>query len=530
MTRFQSSACLVSFRGLSAPSWVLEGVRSGKIPGVCLFNFNVASREQLRDLSLSLRRAAADGGQPPPLIGIDQEGGQLAAVASATSLPGNMALAATGSVHLAYRSGRILGLELAALGCNLNFAPVLDLASQAESNVVGLRAFGDDPTTAAELGAAQVKGMQEAGVIACAKHFPGHGNTAVDSHLACPSVARSRAELEALELVPFDAAIAGGVGALMTAHVRYPALADEPATFSAQVMQGLLRQQLGFAGLVISDALDMHALDATPPAERAARTLAAGADLAMLGHLGEQEQIVSRLSEAGEELQAARERVWRVRTTLAADVPELATVDWEAHQREADEMARAAVAVLAAPGWRGRPPAPGERVTVIAVAAGNLTPAETAGAGENQVGEQVARHAGPNAAVAVVEVPYAPSSRDVERALAAAAGAGRVVFASVNAVTDARQRELFARLLAAGHRPLVIAQRNPLDADALPGAEAVACSFGRNPSQTDAAVAVLFGAAEATGALPVAHAGAARAASAGGAVGLAGTRGPGTPT
>lgn len=505
MKRAESAACLVSFRGLSAPAWVLEGVRSGRIAGVCLFGFNVGSLEQLRELSLSLRRAAADGGQPPPLIGIDQEGGQLAAVAQATSLPGNMALAAAGSARLAYRSGRNLGLELAALGCNLNFAPVLDLASQARSNVVGLRAFGDDPKVAAELGAAQIRGIQEAGVLACAKHFPGHGNTAEDSHLSCPSVERSRAELEALELAPFRAAIAAGVGALMTAHVRYPTLDDEPATFSSPWLNGLLRRQLGFTGLAISDALDMHALAAVPPHERAGRALAAGADLALLGHLSEQEDIVMRLSQAGDELSAARQRLKRVRRTLAVDVPELATVDWQAHQREADAMARAAVALVATPGWRPRPPSAGEKVVVIAVTAGNLTPAETAGSSENQVGEQVARHAGPDASVVQVELPYAPSRRDAERALAASAGADRVVFASVNAVTDAGQRRLFARLVAAGQRPLVVAQRNPLDADALAGADAVACSFGRNPCQTEAAVAVLFGAATATGVMPVAR-------------------------
>lgn len=494
-----SSACLVSFHGTEAPAWVLEGVRSGAIPGVCLFNFNVASLEQLRELSLSLRRAAEDGGQAVPLIGIDQEGGQLAAVAGATSLPGNMALGATGSVELAYRSGRILGLELAALGCNLNFAPVLDLASQGESNVVGLRAFGDDPAMAAELGAAQIRGMQEAGVLACAKHFPGHGNTAVDSHVSCPSVERSLAELEMLELPPFRRAIEAGVGSLMTAHVNYPALGPGPATFSPAVLRDLLRGRLGFDGLVITDALDMHALDDVHEEERAAIALAAGADLAMLGHLPNQERIVEELTRA--DLTAARARLMRMRSSLAREVPDLASVDWDAHALEAAAMARAAVALIASPGWRPRPIAGDERLVVISVSAGNLTPAETAGGSSSQVAAQVAlRHPVAEA----VDISYAPTAQQLDRAIAAASGADRVVFASVNAATDPRQQELFRRMLAAGHRPLVVAQRNPLDAEVLAGAEAVACSFGRNPSQTDAAVAALFGEFDATGRVPVA--------------------------
>ncbi len=493
-----SSACLVSFHGTEAPAWVLEGVRSGAIPGVCLFNFNVASLEQLRELTLSLRRAAADGGQSVPLIGIDQEGGQLAAIAGATSLPGNMALAATGSALYAYQSGRILGLELAALGCNLNFAPVLDLASQGESNVVGLRAFGDDPAVAAELGAAQIRGMQEAGVLACAKHFPGHGNTAADSHLSCPSVESSLAELEALELPPFRGAVAAGVGAVMTAHVSYPALGAGPATFSPAVLRDLLRRALGFTGLAITDALDMHALDDVPESERAAKALAAGADLAMLGHLPNQERIVADLTVA--DLPEARDRLARVRAALSTEVPAIADVDWDAHAAAAVAMARAAVALVAAPGWRPKPVTKGEKLVVITVSAGNLTPAETAG-GVGPIAAQVAKRC---PVAEALDISYAPSTQQIERAVAAASGADRVVFASVNAATDPRQQDLFRRLLAAGHRPLVVAQRNPLDAEVLAGAEAVACSFGRNPSQTDAAIAVLFGELVAGGRMPVA--------------------------
>src|SRR5690606_25268063 len=159
---------------------------------VCLFTYNFQDLIQFRALNESLLAAAKGGGQPPPLIGVDQEGGQLMAISGgATELPGNMAVGATRSTEFAAATGRILAAELLALGCNLNFAPVLDVASRPENPVVGLRAFGDDPDVVARLGVAMLRAMQEAGVLASAKHFPGHGNTTVDSHHAGASVERS---------------------------------------------------------------------------------------------------------------------------------------------------------------------------------------------------------------------------------------------------------------------------------------------------------------------------------------------------
>lgn len=506
------SHCLVSFRGHAAPRWVLEAIADGRVPGVCLFAFNFRDLEQFRELTRSLHDAASAGGQPPPLVGIDQEGGQLMAITGgATELPGNMALGATRSPVLARAAGRILGSELAALGVNLNFAPVLDIATQPANPVVGLRAFGDDPELVGELGAALVEGMQAEGVLACAKHFPGHGSTVTDSHHAGASVDRSLEELAALELRPFEAAFAVGLAAVMTAHVRYPQLADVPATFSAAVLRDLLRERLGFAGLVVTDALDMHALAEVPEELRARRAIEAGADLAVLGHLPGQQAIVEAL---GDSYPEAAERVRRARESLAGPRGHARAFEqsqakaprplvWPRHAAEARAMAQAAITVVGDESALPLRLEADQRLCLIVVTAGNLTPAETPVGVPGALVAQLARR---HAALDVFEFPFGAAEQAeavVGAALTACTAADAVVVATIDAAADPVQRRLVEVLAERGDAPLVLALRSPADAAVLPEARAVICSFGRREEQTDAAVAVLFGERAATGRLPL---------------------------
>ncbi len=496
------SHCLVSFRGLEAPAWVLEAISDGRVPGVCLFAFNFRDLGQFQALTASLHEAAREGGQPAPLVAIDQEGGQLMAVAGgATELPGNMALGATRSPALARAAGRILGAELSALGVNLNLAPVLDLATRPENPVVGLRSFGDDPDLVAALGAAMVEGMQGAGVLACAKHFPGHGDTAVDSHHGAPSVDRSLGDLMGLEVRPFRSAFDAGLAAVMTAHVRYPALEDAPATFSAAVNRGLLRERLGFDGLILTDALDMHALNGVPGPRRARLALQAGADLAVLGHLADQERIVAGL--AGLAPAASRRRVDEARARLAGTGPRSVdpASDWAEHALKAREIARAAVTVVAGAGQLPLALRADERLCVVTVSADNLTPAETAAGGDAPLADQVARR---HPHLTAVSLAHGERREESFRyVLDACRGAAAVLLATVDAASDPAQRRVFDALLERGQRPVVLALRSPMDALALEGARAALCSYGRRPDQTEAAVAVLFGEAEAKGTLPI---------------------------
>ena len=250
------------------------------VGGVILFRRNVSDVGQLAALTAELH-----GLPSRPLVAIDHEGGRVLRVgAPLTAFPPMATVGASGDADLAQQVGRAMARELRAVGVDLNFAPVLDVRSNPANPVIGDRAFGNDPAVVANMGVAFMRGLQAGGVIACGKHFPGHGDTDTDSHLTLPVVRRERAALEQTELVPFRAAIAAGIPLLMTAHVLYPALdVDRPATLSRAILHDLLRVQLGFRGVIASDDLEMRAISDDRDIGRAAvETLAAGADLLLM--------------------------------------------------------------------------------------------------------------------------------------------------------------------------------------------------------------------------------------------------------
>lgn len=273
---------LPSFPGSVAPDWLLAELDRG-LGGVTLFaiNGNVADLESLAGLTAQLR-ANAD-----PIITIDEEGGDVTRLAHATGspYPGNAALGAVDDVGLTEEVYASLGAELAGVGVNLNFAPSIDVNSVADNPIIGTRSFGADPELVARHAVAAVTGMQRAGVAACAKHFPGHGATVQDSHLEMPVVDADLDLLTRRELVPFRAAIAAGVQSIMIGHLDVPALTrGVAATLSKPAITGLLRESLGFEGVIVTDALDMAgASGALGIPEASVRSLIAGADLLCLG-------------------------------------------------------------------------------------------------------------------------------------------------------------------------------------------------------------------------------------------------------
>jgi beta-N-acetylhexosaminidase len=269
--RLAAQVLLPGFSGTAPPDWLREWIERG-LGGVVLFSHNVESREQLAALNAELRGL---------LVVIDEEGGDVTRLEHerGSSYPGSFALGVVDDVALTERVAGAIGSELAAVGVNLNFAPVADVNTNPRNPVIGIRSFGSEPELVARHVAAFVRGMQAAGVAACAKHFPGHGDTELDSHHELPTVG---GDLGAA-LLPFRAAIEAGTRAIMTAHIRVPELDDVPATVSRRILHGLLREELGFAGLVITDALDMKGVTATVGIEAAPRALAAGADALCLG-------------------------------------------------------------------------------------------------------------------------------------------------------------------------------------------------------------------------------------------------------
>ena len=267
--------------------------------GVILFGRNVRSPAQVLSLTQGLQTAVRARGHPPLLIAVDQEGGRVARLkAPFTAFPSAAVVGHTGSEELTRNVGRALATELCAVGITMDMAPVLDVLSNPDNTVIGDRAFSTDPQSVARLGTAFLRGIQAAGIIAVGKHFPGHGDTLLDSHVALPVCERTGVQLSACELLPFEAAIAAGLDAIMTAHVIYKAWdADLPATLSSAILTGILRRKIGFQGVIISDDLGMAAVSETMPWEEVpVQALRAGVDLLLICHQRErQEQAYARV-------------------------------------------------------------------------------------------------------------------------------------------------------------------------------------------------------------------------------------------
>ena len=271
---------LPGFEGTELPEWLRARLAAG-LAGVCLFATNISSPEQLRGLTDAIRAA-----NPSAVIAIDEEGGDVTRLFQAVGspFPGAAILGRIDDLVYTRQIAERVGRQLCAVGVTLDFAPDADINSSDDNPVIGTRSFGADPALVARHTAAWVEGLQSTGVASSAKHFPGHGDTASDSHLSLPVIDLPLATLRARELVPFQAAIAAGTATIMTSHILLPQLDRVPATFSPRILGELLREELGFTGVIVSDALDMHgASGSTGIPDAAVRALAAGCDLLCIG-------------------------------------------------------------------------------------------------------------------------------------------------------------------------------------------------------------------------------------------------------
>jgi beta-N-acetylhexosaminidase len=282
LRRLALRTLLAAFPGTEAPEWAARLLTEG-LAGHTLFGTNVADPAQVGLLTAELRTVRRDA-----LIAIDEEGGDVTRMAHRTGspYPGNAALGTVDDPDLTRSVYAAIGADLAAAGINLDLAPTVDVNTAADNPVIGTRSFGADPLLVARHAAAAIEGLQSTGVAACAKHFPGHGATTADSHLELPTVDAEMTLLRHRDLPPFAAAVAAGTQAIMTAHIRVPALTGSgPATFSHPTLTGLLRGEYGFRGAIVTDALEMKgaALAAGGIGEAAVLALAAGADLLCIG-------------------------------------------------------------------------------------------------------------------------------------------------------------------------------------------------------------------------------------------------------
>jgi len=333
------------FDGPQAPGPLLDAIRSGTVGGVLLFAFrgNIKSKAQVRAMLREIQDAARRGGLPPVPVGVDQEGGTVIRIGYRATFPSAMAIGATGDPAYAERAARAVGEGLRADGIAVNHAPVCDVNSDPRNPVIGTRAFGDDAQRVAEFAAAWVRGSEGVGVATTPKHFPGHGHTSQDSHLVRPEANVDRATLEARELVPFRAAFAAGASGAMTAHVRYPALdPNDGATVSRAILTDLLRGELGFTGLAVTDSLDMKGItDVDAPDQIVTRAIAAGVDAAMVTTGLDRQLAAAGWIDAGVDPARVKDALGRTaifRERFAVEVPE-------------DDIDDAPARRLAAAGW-----------------------------------------------------------------------------------------------------------------------------------------------------------------------------------
>jgi beta-N-acetylhexosaminidase len=507
---------LLSFTGKREPSAdILAALRRRHVGGVVLFRArNMGTLAELRRLNAALQRAAAAAGQPPLLIAADQEGGQLMAIGDGTPFPGNMALGATRSTELARKVGRALGREVAAVGVNVDFAPVCDVNNNPENPVVGTRAFGEDPALVARLGAAMIEGLQSAGVAATAKHFPGHGDTASDSHHAAPVLPHGLDRVKRVELPPFRAAIRAGVRMVMTAHIVFPALnegSDAPATLSAPILKGLLRRRLGYRGLIVTDAMDMRAID--QGAGLVVDTMAAaaaGADLLLFNLEPPRPQaafdalvLAARrgLLSSTETMDSARRVLALKRWIAGRRAPPLDVIGCRAHRDLAREVAERSVTLVRDDARRLplRLP-PHARVAAIVPRPEDLTPADTSSLVVPALAEALRRH---HPLVDEHFIAMNPSPAQVGALRAALARHDLVVVGTINASGHPGQAALVRALVAAGLPTVAVALRMPYDLAAYPTVGTYACTYSILPPSMVALADALWGRIPFAGRLPV---------------------------
>jgi beta-N-acetylhexosaminidase len=534
---------MAGFDGKAPTEELCALIRDRKLGGVIYFRRNAGTAEEVARLSAALHELAAEATKAPLWIAVDQEGGMVARFdRGVTVMPGQMTLGAARSAKWARAAAYASGVQLMRLGVNLNFAPCLDVNNNPANPVIGVRSFGERPELAAELGVAAIRGYREAGVVACAKHFPGHGDTVADSHRELPVVPHDRRRLEAVELMPFRLAVAAGAEAIMTAHVRFPALEPDglPATLSPRILRGLLRDVWGFDGVVFTDCLEMKAIAGTVGVARGAvMAVKAGADVVLVSHTPAlQKAALDALYEAVADGDIPEERIDEsVRRIVALKARQAATASTGSvlagrggagpvdagFGMEAAALAREVCrrGVTLVRNERGALPLRRDVPTIVVwpeVREG--TEVEDAVARELTLGRALAPHLGDVKELAIGAVPredevretLAEIGRALEEARGRAAngepGDGRtclqVVVGTYNASFAERQIELVRRLLdLEGVTVTAAALRNPYDLLAFPEVHAYVACYENTPRMMEAAAEVLAGKGPALGRLPV---------------------------
>ncbi|WP_037767271.1 glycoside hydrolase family 3 protein [Streptomyces sp. FXJ7.023] len=495
-----------------------ELIAEYRVGGVIYFAWahNTRDPHQIADLSNGIQKASLE--QPrglPVLISTDQEHGAVARVGEpATLFPGAMAVGAGGSRSHARTLGRIAGAELRAMGIRQDYAPDADVNVNPANPVIGVRSFGADPDAVAGLVAAEVTGFQRSGVAACAKHFPGHGDTATDSHTGFPVITHSREQWEELDAPPFRAAIEAGIDAIMTAHLMVPALDDsgDPATLSRPILTGILREELGYDGVVVTDSLGMEGVRTKYGDERVPvlALKAGGAQLlnppdlplawnAVLTAVREGELTEARLDESILRVLRLKAKLGLFQDAYTGRRDVDRTVGTRAHRAAADRIAERSTTLLVNEG-RLLPLSRRAHARLLVVGADPASPSGTTGPPTGVLADALTEL---GFTATALSTGTAPSAEVVDRAVAAAGDADAVVVATYNVTAGSSQRTLFARLLETGKPVVAVAVRNPYDVAQLPGVPAFLAAYSWTDVEVRAAARVIAGRVRPRGRLPV---------------------------
>jgi beta-N-acetylhexosaminidase len=501
---------MLGFEGTTLTAGNRALIQDLHLGGVTLFARNIDNGPQLARLDADLQTIA----DPVPLfISVDQEGGLVVRVTDgATIFPGNMAVGATGDPSLARRVAEASANELLAMGVNMDLAPVVDVNTNPLNPVIGVRSFGSEVGLVSDFGVQTIQGLQSSGVSAVGKHFPGHGDTAVDSHRDLPVVPHPLERLQALEFVPFKAAIQAGVDGIMTAHLYLPLIEpqpDLPATLSKAVLTGLLREQLGYQGLILTDALDMDAIKKDrPAAEAAVQAFEAGADMLLVGgitaedrrRMGEGPPALLAAVQSGrvseERLNASVLRILEAKAkrgilagaVAATAVPDTAVLNSAEHRALALDVARRAV-TLQRDDANLLPLNAGQQILVVVPDAPTRSDAQ-----DDLLASSLLD--------AVRQ--YAPSATGagVRSAASAARSADVIVLGTYDLARDADQQVLAHSLAATGKPVVAVSLRGPYDAAVLPAIGTFLTVYGDRPVHLQAAAEALFGRLTPSGKVP----------------------------
>jgi beta-N-acetylhexosaminidase len=509
---------MVGFQGLEAPDYLLEWLRIGRVGGVILFARNIDTPAQVAQLTASLHAAA----KFPLLIGIDQEGGTVARLRNGFSeSPGALALsAAAGSPALAEQVDQVLGLEMRALGINWNFAPSLDIFYNAANPAIGTRSFGSTAARVAEMGVAAVRGFQSGGVAACAKHFPGLGSTAIDTHLALPILDTPVSQLIAQDMPPFRAAIGAEVASIMTTHTIFSELDQRfPATLSPVVIQRLLRQELAFDRVVISDCMEMKAIaDHFSPADTAIFGAQAGLDIILFSHTRTmQEAAYEGLLDAARKgqiphVETANTRIAALKSKyriVPTETPDLITIREPAHLAIMLDAARAGMVMLESRDLKRVLPLASD--TVLVEFASQLESGILESGGSTGFASALKQGIPDLKTVIFGTMPY--SEESIQKAETLTQHASTLILATRNAYLNPAQLAIVARLIAQANTLILVCLRNPHDGQAViglntfaafRGAYTMIASCGDSTPSLQAAAEVIRGVFVPTGKLPIA--------------------------